>query len=70
MQEAMKSMQGANPIEHEAMPVFAGEKISSEDGFFEVSHCSLRCVGSLPQQPLARCATKVSKKSTANPLTA
>lgn len=35
MQEAMNSMQGMNPIEHEAMPVFAGEKVNSKDGFFE-----------------------------------
>lgn len=41
MQEAMVSMQGTNPIEHEALPVFAGEKVDSKDGFFEVSHKSL-----------------------------
>lgn len=34
----MNKMQGMNPIEHEALPVFAGEKVNSKDGFFEVSH--------------------------------
>lgn len=36
MQNAMNSTQGLNPVEHEVFPVFKGEKINTEDGFFEV----------------------------------
>lgn len=35
MQEAMVSMQGLNPVEHEVLPVFKGEKVNSKDGFIE-----------------------------------
>ena len=37
MQESMKNMQGLNPIEHEAVGVFKGEKFNNNDGFYEVS---------------------------------
>ncbi|XP_042894153.1 39S ribosomal protein L32, mitochondrial-like [Penaeus japonicus] len=35
MQNAMNSTQGLKPVEHEVFPVFKGEKINTEDGFFE-----------------------------------
>ena len=37
MQEAMVSMQGLNPVEHETLPLFKGEKVNTKDGFYEVS---------------------------------
>lgn len=36
MQKAMNSFQGLNPIEHEVLPVFQGENVDAEDGFFQV----------------------------------
>lgn len=36
MQNAMNATQGLKPIEHDVLPVFKGEKINTEDGFFEV----------------------------------
>ncbi|XP_069996153.1 large ribosomal subunit protein bL32m [Penaeus vannamei] len=35
MQNAMNATQGLKPIEHDVLPVFKGEKINTEDGFFE-----------------------------------
>ncbi|KAG0715012.1 39S ribosomal protein L32, mitochondrial [Chionoecetes opilio] len=35
MQEAMVAMQGLNPVEHDALPVFKGEKVNTSDGFLE-----------------------------------
>lgn len=35
MQEAMVSMQGLSPVEHEALPIFKGEKVNTKDGFHE-----------------------------------
>ncbi|KAK8404755.1 hypothetical protein O3P69_007774 [Scylla paramamosain] len=35
MQEAMVTMQGLNPVEYEAVPVFKGEKVNTGDGFHE-----------------------------------
>ncbi|XP_045615438.1 large ribosomal subunit protein bL32m [Procambarus clarkii] len=35
MQAAMNSAQGLNPIEHEVLPVFIGEKVNTQDGFYQ-----------------------------------
>ncbi|XP_071530693.1 large ribosomal subunit protein bL32m isoform X1 [Panulirus ornatus] len=35
MQTAMNSFHGLNPIEHEVLPVFQGEKVEAENGFFQ-----------------------------------
>ncbi|XP_053634175.1 large ribosomal subunit protein bL32m [Cherax quadricarinatus] len=35
MQAAMNSTQGLNPIEHEVLLIFKGEKVNTDDGFFK-----------------------------------
>lgn len=36
IQNAMNATHGLKPIENDVFPVFKGEKINTEDGFFEV----------------------------------
>ena len=38
MQEAINATQGLNPIEHDVVPVFQGEKVDGDKEFFEVCY--------------------------------
>ncbi|CAL4124741.1 unnamed protein product, partial [Meganyctiphanes norvegica] len=59
MQEAMRNSYGMQPVEHDVLPVFQGEKVDSHNGYFNGKR-----VVEVPKERPAWFSRRLTQKST------